>query len=89
MTNEIRSLITNAYELLTHHPDFDLIKSAMIKLPALSDDFFRLNNELNRLKFDLRTEINTVSHLTEEIEGVVNEIKLLIERKKRNFKIEV
>jgi len=80
LINHMRTIITQGYSLIQANPDFTLIKSVTINAAVLPDDFLKLTKELAELKWQARESLNNLSAVTEEIEGVVNEIKLVIER---------
>ena len=76
----MRTIITQGYNLLHSNPDFALIKNVTINAVVLPDDFLKLTKELTELKWRLRESLNNLSAVVEETEGVIAEIKLIIER---------
>lgn len=86
MIQHIRNLITCSYDLLHTSPDFDVIRAATYKVRHIDDDFLRLTKELAILKADLREELGKLSGIIEQIDGVVDDLKLLVERKEENIK---
>lgn len=86
MIQHIRNLITCSYDLLHTSPDFAVIRAATSKMRPIDDDFLRLTKELAILKADLREELGKLSGIIEQMDGVVDDLKLLIERKEENLK---
>lgn len=86
MIQHVRTLITGSYNLLHTSPDFAFIKAATSKAEHIDDDFLRLTKELAMLKVALRQELGKLSGIIEQIDGVVDDLKLLIERKEQNIK---
>lgn len=86
MIEHIRDLITESYNLFHSSPEFAMIRTATFKERYIDDDFLRLTKELAILKTDLREELSELSSTIEEMEGVVNEFKLLIARKQENIR---
>ena len=80
LINHMRTIITQGYSLLQANPDFTLIKSVTINAEVLPDDYLKLTGELAEVKWKLRRSLDSVSAVTEEIEGIINEIKLVIDR---------
>lgn len=86
MIEQIRQLITGLYDLLSMNTDCFVVHPVAAKLIYTDGDFLRLKKELALLKAELRTELGKLSELAEEIDGVVAELKNLINRKEKKFK---
>jgi cell division protein ZapA (FtsZ GTPase activity inhibitor) len=80
LIDHIRTIITQGYSLLQSNPDFTLIKSVTVNALVIPDDFLKLTKELTELKWQLRESLNKLSAVVEEMDGAINEIKLVIER---------
>jgi hypothetical protein len=80
LINHMRTIITQGYNLLHSNPDFALIKNVTINALVLSDDFLKLSGELTEVKWKLRKSLNNLSAVVEEMEGVIGDLKIVIER---------
>lgn len=91
LINHMRTIITQGYGILQSNSDFTLIKNVTINAAVLPEDFLKLTKELTELKWQLRESLNNLSAVIEEIEGVIGDIKLVIDRedmkKKKDKKI--
>jgi len=80
LINHMRTIITQGYGLLQSNPDFTLIKNVTINALVLPDDFLKLTKEVTELKWQLREALNNLSAVVEEIDGVIGDLKIVIER---------
>lgn len=82
MIEHIRNLITVTYGLLDSNPDFSLINHAITNFKNIPDDFLKLNKELRELKMKLRMSLHETTRVSDQIDGVIKEMKIIINREK-------
>ena len=82
----MRAIITQGYSFLQSNPDFLFIKRATVNALNLPDDFLKLTKELTELKWQLRESLNNLSAVVEEIDGVIADLKIIIERENMKSK---
>ncbi len=82
MIDHIRNLITVTYGFLDSNADFLLIKHAISNFKNIPDDFTKLGPELRELKMSLRMNLHEITRITDQIDGVIKEMKIIINREK-------
>jgi hypothetical protein len=87
MIDETRKLITTIYSLFTSNKEFHFIRTALVTLPTLSDEFLRLNKSLTDSKGRFRGNLNALSYSLEELDGALGECKIYIAREREKERL--